>query len=77
MNKLLMIAALGLVAACAEQPMVEQVAPTTYSAPSAPAPTYRPPTQVYTPPAPYACNRSNYPVGPQGDADYANCVIQS
>lgn len=76
MKKLLMIAALGLVAACEEQPAAYEPTP-TYSAPSAPAQTYTPPAQVYTPPQPYACNRSDYPATPQGDADYANCVIQS
>ena len=63
MRAILLIGTLVLMAACAEQP--------TYQDP--------PPGYAQPRPAPEAdpCDRSDYPSGPAGDAEYTNCVIQS
>jgi hypothetical protein len=59
---------LVLMAACAEQPTYQDPAPTRGSAVNGAS---------YAPSQANPCNRSDFPAGSAGDAEYTNCVIQS
>ena len=68
MRATLLMGALVLMAACAEQPTYQNPAPTGASVGNGAS---------YTPSQANPCNRSDFPAGSAGDAEYTNCVIQS
>ncbi len=68
MRATLLIGALVLMAACAEQPPYQDPAPTGGASGNG---------VTYAPSKPNPCNRSDFPPGAAGDTAYTNCVIQS
>jgi len=68
MRAIVLIGTLALMAACAEPPYQE---PAPMGGSSGSGAAYTPPPQAEP------CDRANYPAGADGDAAFANCVIQN